>query len=255
MTPIVSRAPAGPASARVSAWSHKWPLLLASAALLLSDGIHLVPRLLLLLVLLGVCIAGGLSVLRQRAARSAQGAPRASRYPAPIRAGTPQEQWASHRAALYARGDAMRARAMAGAEPATLVVFEQVDLPELHAVFGALAAQRLAAGFERKLKVLAGEEGLAVRTGPTCWAVLLPSYGGDGALAAVKETLGTGMAVEADAEDDELLLVPRIALLTLHDATTTMRMVYQELCEQITALHAHEMRRAAYLRRERESHS
>ncbi|HEY0822999.1 MAG TPA: hypothetical protein VGD76_04365, partial [Ramlibacter sp.] len=98
-------------------------------------------------------------------------------------------------------------------------------------------------------------DGVALRTGPTCWAVLLPLQDGDGALAAVKEALGTGMAVEGDAADDEVLLVPRMAVRTLRDDTIPMRTAYRDLREQISRAHAHELRREEYLRRERESHS
>lgn len=253
--PCFRLAPSEPVTARTSAWSHRWPLLLVSTAALFADEIEAASTLLFLLLLLGACAAAGAWALRRRAAHSAQGAAGASCYPAQLRAGTPQELWASHRAGLYERGDALAVRAAAGAKPSTLVMFEQLDLPELHAVFGARAGRRLAASFERKLTALAGEKGTALRTGPTCWAVLLPSHDADGALAAVREALGTGMAVEAEAADDELLLVPRVAMRTFHDDATPMRTVYQELRERIVRVHAQELRREEYLRRERESHT
>lgn len=206
-------------------------------------------------VRLGAWAAAGASALRRRAGHGAQGTAGVPRHPAKPGASTPGEQWASHRAVLYARGEALGAHAASGAKSATLVVFEQLDLPELDAVFGARVARGLAASFERKLKVLAGEKGTALRTGPTCWAVLLPSCDGEGALAAVKEALGAGMAVEAEAADDEVLLVPRVAMRTLHDDATPMRAVYKELLDQIVRLHAQELRREEYLRREREWHS
>lgn len=167
------------------------------------------------------------------------------------------QRWASQRAALYQRGDTMVAEAILSGDPVTVLVFEQVDLPELHAIFGGAAAHALVASFSTKLALLAGPRGVALRTDATSWAVLLPGHDEERALAAVRNTMGQGLAVEADTgeDEDETLLVPRLALHTVGQRVAPLRAIYRELQEKIQRAHALELRRQEYLRRERESHS
>lgn len=163
-----------------------------------------------------------------------------------------QERWASHRAALYQIGDGLALEAQRSGRPMTVVVFEQVDLPELHEVFGAEAVQAVVADFTAKLKVLAGAGGLAVRADATTWAVLLPGHDAEGTVAAVKNAMGAGLAVEAG---EEILLVPRIAMHAIGERAATMRAIYREMREKIRNAHVSELKREAYLRRERESYT
>src|SRR5512140_1673836 len=59
-------------------------------------------------------------------------------------------------------------------QPMTMVVFELSDLPLVARVFGASMARAVVAHVTGKLERLAGRSGLAVRTAPNEFTVLLP---------------------------------------------------------------------------------
>jgi GGDEF domain-containing protein len=172
-----------------------------------------------------------------------------------LRISPTQERWAANRAALYEVGDTMVAEALRSGEPMSVVVFEQVDLPELHAIFGSAAAQALVERFNAKLKLLAGSRGVALRAGATTWAVLLPGRDSGAAMRVLGKVLGPSLAVEAAVEDEELLLVPRVCVHPVGSGAESMRSIYREMREKIRRAHEHELLRQDYLRRERESHS
>ena len=232
-----------------SPWSQPWPLLLTAAALLFAPGVPLQAKVPALFACLLLC-----SIVAARRRAPGANVPD-SQQDAPAAPATPEERWASNRAALYQVGDTMAAEATRSGERMTVLVFEQADLPELHAIFGTAAARAVVAEFSGKLKELAGARGVSVRTNATSWAVLLPGHDQAGAVAAVKRTLGASLAVEAAVGDEEILLVPRLAMHTPGQRTATMRSIYRELCEKIQRAHAHEQMREDYLRRERERHS
>jgi len=173
---------------------------------------------------------------------------------APDSIGSP-ERWASHRAAVYERGDTMICEALARGEPVTVVMFEQADLPELHALFGSAAARAVASAFGARLRQLAGSGGAAVRSEGNTWTVVLPGHGAERALAAVRRVLGPGLATEVEVEGEEIVLVPRMAMHTVGAQAWPMLHIYREMRGKIDRAHALELRRQEYLRRERESHS
>lgn len=251
----MSTAPAAhpPAASRPGKFpcSQRW-LLLALASAVVAAPLPPEAKALGLLACLGAMALA--AAKRWRAARQdleVAGADSQSPQPAPA---TPQERWAGNRAALYQVGDSMVADAARDGGDLSLVVFEQVDLPELHAVFGGGAAQALVAEFSRRVKELAGPRGVAVRADATCWAVLLP-LDEDRALAAVRRALGPHLATEVDVGGEEILLVPRIALHTVGQRVAPMRSVLHELRLKIRRAQELEQLREDYLRRERESHS
>lgn len=164
-----------------------------------------------------------------------------------LAAGTPE--------AIYASGDTFIAAANARGKPTSILIFEQVDLPELHAIFGPAATAATVAKFNRTLTYLAGANGLAARLGPTTWAVLLPGHDTESVLNRVKGSLGQGLATEVEGSE-EILLVPRIAVHTVTiEKAAPMRQICDELHEQVIRGWKLELRREDYLRRERESHS
>jgi GGDEF domain-containing protein len=239
-----------------SLWSQRWPLLLSAVAVLFSGHLALVTK---AVVLLGSLVVTGLSYVARGNSRAQAGGDSSLSVAESRRAGAESipatERWASNRAALYELGDTMVEESVRSDQPMSVVVFEQVDLPELHAIFGSAAAHRVVAEFGARLKLLAAPGGVAVRTDATSWAVLLPGHDNDTAMAAVKRALGKSLAVEADAGEDEILLVPRIAMHTVGNRVASMRSIYRELREKIQRSHEHELLRQDYLRRERESHS
>jgi GGDEF domain-containing protein len=168
--------------------------------------------------------------------------------------GTP-ERWASHRAAVYELGDTMISEAAARRQPVTVLMFEQGDLPELHALFGSSAARAVASAFGARLRQLAGSGGAAVRSEGSTWTVVLPGHGAERALAAVQRVLGPGLATEVEVDGEEIVLVPRMAIHTVAADASPMLHIYREMRGKIDRAHALELRRQEYLRRERESHS
>jgi len=226
-----------------SLWLQAGALLLAGGALMSFSPVPLAVELTALLA--GVGAWGLLALRRRRAAAPGEAQDSMSA----------QERWASHRAALYQIGDNMVIDAVRTGEPMSVVVFEQVDLPELRDIFGAAAARAVVADFTAKLKALAGTRGLAVRADATTWAVLLPGHDDQSTVAAVKQAMGASLAAESDAADEEILLVPRIAMHTVGQRVAPMRSIYREMREKIQQAHSSELMRQEYLRRERERHS
>lgn len=174
--------------------------------------------------------------------------------PSRARAAQPQNL-ASQRTALLQFGDAMIANAHGCGEPLTVLVFDQVDLPELHAIFGSAAARTLVAKFQQKLQALAGSRGLALRTDPTTWTVLLPGFDSDAAAAAAHRILGRSLATEVDCDGEDLPLIPQMAVYTVTREVAPMRHIYREMCEKIARTRALELQREEYLRRERERYT
>lgn len=170
------------------------------------------------------------------------------------RAAQPQHP-ASQRTALHQFGDAMIANAQASGEPLTVLVFDQGDLPELHAIFGSAAARLLVAKFQQKLQALAGSRGMVLRTDPTTWTVLLPGLDRDAAVATAQRILGRSLAIEVECDGEDLLLIPRMAAHTVRREAAPMRDIYREMCERIARAQAFDLQREDYLRRERERHT
>lgn len=160
-----------------------------------------------------------------------------------------------HQAALQHFGDTMIADAHAAGHPLTVVVFEQPDLPELHALFGGDAARTVTARFNQKLQALAGARGLAIRSDATTWTVLLPGLDGPQAVDAVRSVFGPSLAVELESEGEEILLVPTMELRTVAREIAPMHRIYQEMHGRIQGTLGRQRRREEFLRRERERHS
>jgi GGDEF domain-containing protein len=165
------------------------------------------------------------------------------------------EKWAARRAAVYQLGDTMIAEAAARGEAVTVLMFEQGDLAELHAIFGSPAARALASAFGARLRRLVGAQGVAVRCEGSTWVALLPGHDTERALAAVHRALGRGLATEVEVNGEEIVLVPRMAIHTVAAEVASMLHIYREMRGKIDRAHALELRRQDYLRRERESHS
>ena len=244
-----STAPAtdhAPHAVRVSAWSHPWPLVVSAALLAFASPLPLQAKLLAVLA----CVATAAVVLRSRrqAGLGPQPGRSASRLPQP-------RDLASHRRALCELGDSLIASAHASRQPITVVLFDQVDLPELHAVFGTAAARSLVDQFEAKLQALAGPRGLAMRSEPTAWTVLLPGLDSAAALETVHASLGRTLAIEVESRHEDLVLIPRMAMVTIGRQVAPMSHVYQDMRDKIARAHENDLLREEYLRRERERHT
>lgn len=228
------------------AWSQPWPLVVSAAIVAFASPLPLEAKLLAVLACAATAAAGIRS--RRQAGRAAPQGSGAARLPQ-------SRNLDSHRKALCAMGDSLIAAAHASREPTTVVLFDQLDLPELHAVFGGTAARSLVAQFDAKLQALAGSRGLAMRSEPSAWALVLPGVDSANALEAVHQRLGRTLAMEVECQHEELVLIPRMAMVTVGRQVAPMRHIYQELREKISRAHEHDLLREEYLRRERERYT
>ena len=189
--------------------------------------------------------AGGAAAALARRIASVVGTP--FRRAARVADRSKPDTYAAHREALWQRGDSMIAAANAEGARLSVVMFDQVHLPELHALFGGAAARSVVSKFNRKVLELAGGQGLPVRCGPTTWTVLLPHASQEQALADLRKVFGDGLAVESDG--GELLLVPRIVVRAVGQEALTMRQLHEAMAEEIQCGHLRQSRRERPVRR------
>lgn len=166
-----------------------------------------------------------------------------------------RRQAGQQRAALFAAGEALLARARRDNHALSVVVFELSDLPELESVFGAAVVREVMAEVLLRLQALATNRGLAIRTGPTLFTVLIPGVGRDRAQAAIEQTMGSACCIELNAGDHEIVLIPDFKLHTVRSGSPGLAQVHQDLRRQIEEARTVEDRRRRYLQKERESHT
>ena len=154
-----------------------------------------------------------------------------------------------------AHGDEMLAACKRDGRPLSVVVFDCADLLEVRAIYGSRIARKLIERIARKLSVLSADRGLAARTGPAEFSVVLPGMSREKALAAIQRVLGNPMRIELDAGDSEIVLVPGFLVETAGSDTASVEELHGELRRELARLQQNEQRRQNYLQRERERHS
>lgn len=135
----------------------------------------------------------------------------------------------------------------------TLAVFDCNDLREAREIYGTRTSGKLIGSIVKKLGQLAGDRGLAARTGPTQFAVALP-MSRDRAVQAIERVLGNPSRFEIDSGNSEIVLVPNVMVETVSEAGTVERL-FAALCRGLSRTHEDEQLRHRYLQRERERHS
>ena len=166
-----------------------------------------------------------------------------------------------HSTALYnkagftAHGDELLAACRRENRPLSIAVFDCADLLEVRSIYGSRITRKLMARITRKLMKLCTDQGLAARTGPAEFTVVLPGMNREKALAAIGRVLGSPMRIELDAGDSEIVLVPSFLVECAGSDTSCVDEIYQELRRELTQIDAQEQRRQHYLQRERERHS
>ncbi len=220
-------------------------LAFAGAAMLVPDGPTLQDSAVAQVVFLAVCLAW----LLPRAASRLHRLVRASADGAIDR-----------RTGFYNRdgfidaADDMLSRAQAEGRSLSVLVIEFNDLREVHEIYGPAISRRLIAKLVRKLGGLAGAHGLAGRTGPAQFTVVLPMPRGK-ALRAVQRVLGKPARIEFDAGDSEIVLVPDLLLDCSDGGTQDMEALCREMSNELARMQKDELRRQQYLQRSRERHS
>jgi diguanylate cyclase (GGDEF)-like protein len=139
--------------------------------------------------------------------------------------------------------------------PLSVAVFDCADLLEVRTIYGSRITRKLMARITRKLIRLCADQGLAARTGPAEFTVVLPGMSREKALAAIGRVLGTPMRIELDAGDSEIVLVPSFLVECAGPDVSRVDDIYEELRRELTQIDQQEQRRQHYLQRERERHS
>lgn len=160
-----------------------------------------------------------------------------------------------NQAGFAAHGDEMLTACRRGGKALTVAVFDCADLLEVRALYGSGMARTLVGRIVRKLGALASDRGLAARTGPAEFTVVLPGMSRDKALAAIERVLGNPTRIELDAGDSEIVLVPGFMVQAAGSDTASVVELHADLRRALARLQETEQRRQHQLQRERERHS
>lgn len=158
-----------------------------------------------------------------------------------------------NRAGLMVHGNILLASCRKHRRELTLAVFDCNDLLEARTVYGKRVSRKLIAGIVRKLTLLAGDQGVAARTGPTQFAVALP-MSREKAVYAIERLLGNPSRFELEGGEGEVVLVPNLMVESIAGAGTLERL-FAAICRGLARIQEEETRRQRYLQRERERHS
>lgn len=158
-----------------------------------------------------------------------------------------------NRSGLMAHGRALLESCRRERRELTLAVFDCNDLLEARAIYGSRTSRKLIDSIIRKMTLLAGDRGLAARTGPTQFVVALP-MGRDKAVQAIERVLGNPTRFELEARNSEIVLVPNLMVETVSE-NGSLEKLFAAMCRGLSRLHDEEQRRQRYLQRERERRS
>jgi GGDEF domain-containing protein len=157
-------------------------------------------------------------------------------------------------AGFMAHGNEMLARAHRDKRLLSVAVFDCSDLVEVRDIYGSRTARKLMAGLVGKLTRLTAGRGLAARTGPTEFTVVV--WGGrEKALARIERVLGNPMRIELDAGDSEIVLVPWFQAEAAGLGVGCVEELYQDLRRDISEMAERQQRHVDQVQRERERHS
>ena len=158
-----------------------------------------------------------------------------------------------NRSGLMAHGQILLARCRTEGRELTVAVFDCNDLLEARQIYGNRTSRELIACIIAKMTLLAGERGLAARTGPTQFAVALPMNRAR-ALQAIERVLGNPGRIELEGGNSEIVLVPNLMLESVSQ-TGSLERLFAALCRGLARVREQEQQRNRYLKRERERHS
>jgi GGDEF domain-containing protein len=158
-------------------------------------------------------------------------------------------------AGFAAHGNALLAACRRDKRPLSVAVFDCADLLEVREIYGSRIARKLMQRTVAKLSNLCADQGVAARTGPAEFTVLLPGAGREKALAAIARVLGSPSRIELDAGDSEIVMVPGFLVEAAGPDVSCVTQIHQELRCDLARIEQTEQRRRRYLQRERESHS
>jgi GGDEF domain-containing protein len=137
----------------------------------------------------------------------------------------------------------------------SMVVLDFPDLREVWEIYGSVVGQKVVSRLVRRLRLLAGWHGLAGRTGPAQFTVILPGVPQQRAQRQVGRVLGRPARIEFDAGDSEIVLVPDYLVDSAERAATQVQELYRDMCREVARMQKDERLRLHYLASERERHS
>jgi GGDEF domain-containing protein len=138
------------------------------------------------------------------------------------------------RQGMLEAGNAMLACCRRDDVPLSMAVFRLDDLPQVKSVFGSDVARQFVLKTLGKLNRVASPKGLAIRTGATTFAVLLPGLCHERATAAVHEVLGAPCRIELDASHDGAVLTPAFRVKTAGQDNVSVEEIYQVLRREMS---------------------
>jgi len=158
-----------------------------------------------------------------------------------------------NRQGLLSRGERLLGASHSG--DGALVLFDFSDLLELRGIYGSKASAAALALLVGRLERLAGRGGLAARTGPAQFGVLLPETSRQDAVDATHHVFGKPCRLELELGREEIVLVPDVVVDICDDEPGALGQLYTQLSVNLGRHRDHEERRRHKLRRERERHS
>lgn len=154
---------------------------------------------------------------------------------------------------LFAVGQDMQRAAAARGQVLGILVLKMSDLRELRGLFGRQAAEEMIAEVLAQLTVVAaGRAGVAVRTSPDTFALLVPGATGAEVHGTLRARLGQACSIEFERGGEEILLVPDVHARTIGDSESVAD-AYCAVCRTIESVRQMEESRCDSLRREREA--
>ena len=138
---------------------------------------------------------------------------------------------------------------------AAVLLFDFEDLSELSELYGDSARRDAVRQVALGLRRVAGEQGLAARTGASQFTLLLPDCNRQEAITRAVRELGTPCRVELDLDGGEAVLVPDVLAEDFPKAGGGLAVLQRKLSERLAAHRLHRQRRDEYLRRSRERYS
>ena len=167
----------------------------------------------------------------------------------PLRTGAPG---LLDRYSLLAAGNRLQRRSR---RDAAVLLFDFEDLTELSELYGDRARRDAVPQVAQELQRVAGEQGLAARTGASQFTLLLPDCSRQQAIARAVRELGTPCRIELDLDGGEAVVVPDVLAEDFTQTGGGLALLQRTLGERLAAHRRHRQQREDYLRRSRERYS
>ncbi|HSV48299.1 MAG TPA: GGDEF domain-containing protein [Ramlibacter sp.] len=134
---------------------------------------------------------------------------------------------------LLHHGDALAEACQRRKQPMTLVLLDCPDLLKVDQEHGRSVARKAIGAWVRSVQRIAGERGLAARTGPTEFAVLMPWQARDKVLRGMERELGEEPSLDLVLGSAEITLTPAFRIGMLDEKVSTVEDLHEHLSNQL----------------------